>query len=62
MERSRKKVAVLNRGVRLTDEIAPSDLEGVAGGRPPTEEHRPEHMTRETADSAASPAPRPTSR
>ena len=35
MERSKKKVAVLNKGVRLTEEIAPRDLKDVAGGRPP---------------------------
>jgi hypothetical protein len=37
MERSKKKVAVLNKGVRLTEEIAPRDLQDVAGGRPPVD-------------------------
>jgi hypothetical protein len=32
MKRNKKKVAVLNKGVRLTDEIAARDLEDVTGG------------------------------
>jgi hypothetical protein len=38
MERSKKKVAVLNKGIRLTEEIAPRDLEDVTGGRRPPAE------------------------
>lgn len=32
MKRSKKTVTVLHKGVRLTEEIAPRDLEGVTGG------------------------------
>ena len=35
MERSKKKVAILKKGVPLTEEIAPNDLKDVVGGRLP---------------------------
>jgi hypothetical protein len=35
MKRNMRKLTVLNKGIRLTEEIAPRDLEGVTGGKPP---------------------------
>ena len=35
MKRTNRKLTVLNKGIRLTEEIAPRDLETVTGGKPP---------------------------
>lgn len=40
MKRNKRKVTVINRGTRLTEEIAPRDLETVTGGSAPVDRNK----------------------
>ena len=40
MKRGKRKLTVLNKGTRLTEEIAPRDLESVTGGSAPIDRNK----------------------